>query len=87
VVVTHPHCADRSELRIAAEDIRPGDYLPPQPALHGSRFRDTGFQVGRSDRDVVRSLPVLSGRLLLYGPDGSLDAVRTDAEVAVRRPR
>jgi hypothetical protein len=30
---------------------------------------------------------VLSGRVLLYGPDGSLDAVQADAEVAVHRSR
>lgn len=85
--MSQTHCPGRAEQRIAARHIRPGDYLPPQRVLHGTRFRDTGFLVGGSDRDVVTGLPVLSGRVLLYGPDGSLDAVQADAEVAVHRSR
>jgi hypothetical protein len=80
------HCASTSELLVAARHIEPGDFLPPQRALHGTRFRDSGFLVGDSARDVVTGLPVLHGRVLLYGPEGSLDSVRADAEVAVHRP-
>lgn len=75
------------ELVVGARDLRPGDFLPPQRALHGSRFQDTGFAVGRGERDVVE-VAVLSGRMLLFGPRGTLDSLPVDAVVTVhRRPR
>ena len=74
-----------AELRIRAREIRPGDYLPPQRALHGTRFRDAGFAVGGSDRDVTE-LAVLSGRVLVFGPQGTLDSLSVDTDVAVLRP-
>ncbi len=77
--------ADVRELRVAAREIRPGDFLPPQPALHGTRFRDLGFAVGGSERDVAE-LAVLSGRMLVFGPHGTLDSLAVDSDVAVLRP-
>jgi hypothetical protein len=74
-----------AELHIAARDIAPGDYLPPQRALHGTRYQDDGFPVGDTERDVLTGLAVLPGRMLLYGPAGSLDSVAPDARVTVRR--
>jgi len=72
-------------LRIAAREIEPGDYLPPQRALHGTRYQDDGFVVGDTPRDVVEGLAALPGRMLLYGPAGSLQSLAPDAEVAVDR--
>ena len=71
-------------LRVTARDIRPGDYLPPQRALHGTRFRDDGFVVGDGDRDVTQ-LAVLSGRMLVFGPHGTLDSLGVDTDVDVHR--
>ncbi len=76
-----PVCA----LHVPAREIRPGDFLPPQRALHGTRFRDQGFVVGDSDRDVTEPA-VLSGRMLVFGPAGTLDSLTVDAHVEVRRP-
>jgi hypothetical protein len=73
------------ELHVSAREIRPGDYLPPQRALHGTRFREIGFAVGGSDRDVAE-LAVLSGRMLVFGPLGTLDSLAVDTDVAVLRP-
>ena len=75
---------DVRALRVAARDLRPGDYLPPQRALHGTRFRDDGFVVGDSDRDVTH-LAVLSGRMLVFGPRGTLDSLGVDTDVDVHR--
>ena len=74
------------QLHVRAREIRPGDYLPPQRALHGTRFRDAGFVVGTSTRDVTQPA-VLSGRMLVFGPEGTLDSLLVDADVAVLRPR
>jgi hypothetical protein len=84
------HATDRSEpglteLRVPAREIRPGDFLPPQRALHGTRYREAGFVVGTQDRDVAE-LAVLSGRMLVFGPAGTLDSLAVDTDVAVRRP-
>jgi hypothetical protein len=72
-------------LRIVARQIEPGDYLPPQAALDGTRHQQDGFTVGCEDRDVLPGLAVVPGRMLLYGPAGTLDSVSHDAPVAVRR--
>lgn len=48
-----------------ASTIKPGDYLPPQPALHGTEHQDTGYQVGPDSRDITSS-PVMSGRIMLF---------------------
>lgn len=79
-----PARTGRRELRIVARDIRPGDHLPPQRALHGTRYQKDGFTVGHDDRDVT-DLAVLPGRILLFGPAGTLDSVALDAEVRVQR--
>ena len=84
------HATDRAEpglteLRVTAREIRPGDFLPPQRALHGTRYREAGFVVGTEDRDVAE-LAVLSGRMLVFGPAGTLDSLAVDTDVAVRRP-
>jgi hypothetical protein len=73
-------------LHVRAREIRPGDYLPPQRALHGTPFRDEGFVVGSGARDVTQPA-VLSGRMLVFGPEGTLDSLLVDADVAVVRPR
>lgn len=88
----HPHRPDEldpaqtglRELRIVARDIRPGDHLPPQRALHGTRYQQDGFTVGPDDRDVT-DLAVLPGRMLLFGPTGTLASVALDAEVWIQR--
>jgi hypothetical protein len=73
------------ELLIPARLVRPGDHLPPQRALHGTRHQDVGFTVGAEARDVVAGVAGLAGRILLYGPAGKLDSLDLDSEVAVRR--
>lgn len=72
------------EMTVPAQQIQPSDHLPPQRALHATRFQDRGFTVGPTEADVV-SLPVLSGRMLLSGPGGRLSTVRDDAVVVVQR--
>ena len=72
---------------IVAREIRPGDHLPPQPALHGTRYEQKGFTVGTADRDVLAGIAVLPGRVLLFGPSGSLDSVAANTHVTVRRGR
>lgn len=73
-----------TELFVTAREIRPGDFLPPQRALHGTRYREAGFVVGTRDRDVAE-LAVLSGRMLVFGPAGTLDSLAVDTDVAVHR--
>lgn len=80
-----PAATSYAELHVLARDLRPGDFLPPQRALHGSRFQDSGFPVGDAARDVV-DVAVLSGRMLLSGPEGTLDSLPVGTEVTVRRP-
>jgi hypothetical protein len=70
---------------IVALAIRPGDHLPPQPALHGTPYQQDGFTVGTDDRDVLAGIAVLPGRMLLFGPRGTLDSVAATAKVTVRR--
>lgn len=72
------------QFAVRAGDIRPGDHLPPQAALHGTLFQATGFTVGSYLRDVVDAA-VLPGRLLLFGPQGSLDSLLVDSSVTVQR--
>ena len=72
------------ELWVSAARICPADYLPPQRALHGTRFERDGFVVGSAPRDVTE-LAVLSGRVLLFGPAGTLDSIPVTAEVVVHR--
>ena len=72
------------ELSVPATQVCPGDYLPPQRALHGTRFERDGFVVGSAPRDVTE-LAVLSGRVLLFGPSGTLDSLPVTAEVTVCR--
>lgn len=76
-----------TSLEIPAVGIAPGDYLPPQRILHGTRWQQTGFQVGDEPMDVCVNLPVLSGRVLLFGPTGTLSTIRDDATVTVVRTR
>ena len=80
-----PDCHDQCvELTVPASRIAPGDFLPPQRALHGSRFQRDGFVVGPAPRDVTE-LAVLSGRVLLFGPSGTLDSLPVTTEVTVCR--
>jgi hypothetical protein len=72
------------ELTVPARQIRPSDHLPPQRALHATRYQERGFTVGPAESDVV-DLPVLSGRMMLSGPDGRLSTVPHDAQVVVHR--
>lgn len=72
-------------VQLDAHQLRPGDHLPPQAALHGSRWQRVGFTVGPRQEDVRTDLPVLSGRVLLFGADGSMLALPRSAVVAVRR--
>lgn len=81
-------CPDRAfmgQRQIAAREIRPGDHLPPQPALHGTRYQHDGFTVGHEERDVLAGMAVLPGRILLFGPSGTLDSVAANTKVTVRR--
>jgi hypothetical protein len=73
-------------LDIPARDIAPGDHLPPQPALHGTRYQRDGFVVGSADSDILVGSAVLPGRMLVFGPSGTLDSVAPDTQVVVRRP-
>jgi hypothetical protein len=73
-----------SQRYIAARDIHPGDHLPPQAALHGTRYQNEGFTIGADDRDVLAGTAVVPGRLLLFGPSGSLASVALDTQVTVR---
>ncbi len=77
--------AHREVAHVPALAIAPGDYLPPQRILHGTRFQQTGFQVGDEPIDVCHSLPVLADRVLLFGPTGTLSSIRGDATVTVLR--
>lgn len=72
------------EMHVTARQIRPSDHLPPQRALHATRYQREGFTVGPQESDVA-SLPVLSGRMVLQGPQGRLTSVPADAVVLVQR--
>lgn len=74
-----------TEMRIPARKIEPGDYLPPQEVLSGTRHEVKGFIVGSEDRDVLPGLAIVPGRMQLYGPAGTLDSVAHEEQVAVRR--
>jgi hypothetical protein len=74
-----------AELRISARQIKPGDYLPPQEVLSGTRHAADGFIVGSEDRDVLPGLAVVPGHMQLYGPAGTLDSVAHEQQVDVRR--
>lgn len=74
------------QVEVVARQICPGDHLPPQRALHGTLFQRDGFTVGPDDRDVA-DLAVLPGRVLLFGPAGTLDSIPVDARVCVLRRR
>lgn len=78
---------ETASVDIPAYEIRPGDYLPPQRALHGTRWRASGFSVGERAEDVKVDLPVLSGKVLLFGAPGLLDSIPRRAVVTVRRNR
>ena len=73
------------ELDLPARHLRPGDFLPPQRALHGTPFRSDGFTVGADPSDVVAGTAALPGRMLLFGPTGVLRSLTPDATVTVRR--
>ncbi len=79
-----PHVAGAT-VDIPAHDVRPGDYLPPQRALHGTPWRERGFLVGGRPEDVRGNLPVLSGKVLLFGTAGLLDSISRHAVVTVHR--
>jgi hypothetical protein len=70
---------------VPAPEVRPGDYLPPQAALHGTRWQETGFQVGPGGRDVRTDLPVASGTVLLFDRAGALRPIDRGNAVTVRR--
>lgn len=70
---------------VPATQIQPGDHLPPQPVLHGTRFQHSGFTVGPQDEDVRSDLPVMSGEVLLFDPAGVLRTIPRDSVVAVER--
>ena len=72
-------------VHLDACQLQPGDQLPPQAALHGSRWQREGFTVGPRHEDVRADLPIRSGRVLLFGADGSMLALPREAVVAVRR--
>jgi hypothetical protein len=73
------------EMRIPARQIEPGDYLPPQDVLSGTRHEVNGFVVGSEISDVLPGLAVVPGHMQLYGPAGTLDSVAHDKTVDVRR--
>ena len=81
--MTGEHGAKVHEVR--ATQIEPGDHLPPQRALHGTRWQEQGFTVGTSEKDVRADLPVLPGKVLLFSPAGALNAISRDSVVTVRR--
>jgi hypothetical protein len=58
--------------------------LPPQPALHGTRYQNDGFTIGPDARDVLAGTAVVPSGLLLFGPSGSLASVALDTQVTVR---
>lgn len=71
---------------LPAVDLRSGDYLPPQPALDHSAWRGSGFRIGYRPRDVRTDVPLLQGRVLLFGPLGVLDFLAESDLVSVVRP-
>lgn len=68
-----------------ASDVRPGDYLPPQSALHGTEHQANGFQVGPDTRDVTSS-PVLSGRIMLFSRTARMLPLSETTPVTMHRP-
>ena len=72
-------------VQVTAKAILPGDYLPPQPLLHGTAWQESGFRTGGRPDAVRVNLPVLSGRVLLFGPLGVLDSLRNADQVVVVR--
>lgn len=72
-------------LHAVAAEVRPGDYLPPQPALHGTPHQGSGYQVGPEDKDVTTS-PVLSGKVLLFNRATPMLALPETTPVTVHRP-
>lgn len=77
--------AGTTTLHAVAAEVLPGDYLPPQPALHGTPHRDTGYQVGAEDRDVTSS-PVMSGKVMLFNRHTPMLALPETTPVTVHRP-
>jgi hypothetical protein len=73
-----------TEMHVTARQIRPSDHLPPQRALHATRYQREGFTVGPQESDVS-TFAVLSGRMVLQGPQGRLTSVPADAVVLVHR--
>jgi hypothetical protein len=78
-------CDAAGQSHLAAPDIQPGDHLPPQPALHGTRYQHDGFTVGTDDRHAVGETAALPGRMLLFSPSGTVDSVTPDTHVTIRR--
>lgn len=78
---------DDAEITVRADEIRPCDYLPPQPELDATAWQDSGFRVGPRKRDVCRDAPRAPGRVLLFGPNGVLDSLSSQTEVLVVRRR
>jgi hypothetical protein len=68
-----------------AENIHPGDYLPPQPCLDPTPWQDSGFRVGPRPQDVNQHLARRLNRVLLFGPLGVLDHLNTHTVVTVLR--
>lgn len=79
-----PSAAQHTLTGPAKDTIQPGDFLPPQPALHGTEHQATGYQVGTLPRDVTES-PVLSGQVLLFAREAKMLALPEDTPVTVHR--
>lgn len=72
---------DVQVLRITAREIELGDYLPPQPALHGMCWRELGFQVGTQAGFSVRD----RGRIELRNRGGNPASLGRYTAVTVHR--
>ncbi len=75
-----------TQMSVAAEAVRPGDYLPPQPCLSVSAWAQCGFRVGPLSKDVCLGLSAMPGRVVLFGPLGVLTSTAHGDVVTVVRP-
>lgn len=74
-------------MAVRAEELRPGDYLPPQPCLDPTAWQSSGFRVGPSDRDICLNPALLPDRVLLFGPLGVLESLSNGDVVDIVRPQ
>jgi hypothetical protein len=72
-------------LHTTADAIQPGDYLPPQAALHGTPHQHTGYRVGPDAQDVLSS-PATSGQILLFNRATPALFLPETTPVLVHRP-